>query len=115
MKITNIILSRVVLAAMLMPGITPGAQTPSAKTDSKVADKNAPAAAAPTPQQIADARSKGLVWVNTSTKVYHKDGQFYGNTKRGRFMAEADAQKAGFKAAQESGTTTKKAAKSATK
>ena len=33
--------------------------------------------------------------MNTSSKVYHKDGQFYGKTKRGKFMTEADAQKEG--------------------
>jgi hypothetical protein len=41
-----------------------------------------------------------MVWVNTSTKVYHKSGsKYYGNTKQGKWMAEADAQKAGYKAA----------------
>jgi tellurite resistance protein TerC len=34
-------------------------------------------------------------------RLYHKDGQFYGTTKHGKFMAEADATKAGFKAAKE--------------
>jgi hypothetical protein len=31
--------------------------------------------------------------------VYHKDGRYYGNTKQGKFMSEADAEKAGYKAA----------------
>src|SRR5262249_5475592 len=60
------------------------------------------AAAAPTEKEIADAKAKGLVWVNTSSKVYHKDGKLYGKTKQGRFMTEADAQKAGYRAAKES-------------
>lgn len=84
-----------------------------AKTDKKVvATDKKPAAkatpAAPTAAEIADAKAKGMVWVNTGTKVYHKEGQFYGTTKQGKFMTEADAQKAGFRAAKE--PTPKKAA-----
>ena len=43
-----------------------------------------------------------MVWVNTATKVYHKEGQYYGKTKLGKFMTEADAQKAGYRAAKDS-------------
>jgi hypothetical protein len=44
-----------------------------------------------------------LVWVNTSTKVYHKEGAFYGATKHGKFMTEDDATKAGYRAAKTAG------------
>ena len=42
----------------------------------------------------------GLVWVNTETHVYHREGsRFYGTTKKGKYMTEADAIKEGDKAA----------------
>ena len=41
-----------------------------------------------------------MVWVNTDSGVYHKPGtRYYGKTKQGKYMTEADAQKAGYRAA----------------
>lgn len=44
--------------------------------------------------------AKGMVWVNTETKVYHKEGsRWYGKTKGGKWMTEEDAVKGGNRAA----------------
>jgi hypothetical protein len=41
-----------------------------------------------------------MVWVNTSSHVYHKaDSKWYGKTKHGKYMTEADALKEGDKLA----------------
>ena len=61
------------------------------------------ASTGPSAAEIADAKAKGMVWANTSSKIYHKsDYPKYGMTKHGKFMTEADAVKAGYRAAKTS-------------
>jgi hypothetical protein len=102
MKSKLILTIAVAALAIAVPG---RAQAPAAKTADQAktgsAKKVVEATPAPTDRDIADAKAKGMVWVNTNTKVYHKDGEFYGKTKKGKFMAEDEAKKAGFRAAQE--------------
>ncbi|MFL6543907.1 MAG: hypothetical protein ACJ8LM_01835 [Candidatus Udaeobacter sp.] len=60
----------------------------------------APATAATTAATPAAGGGHGLVWVNTETDVYHKEGsRFYGKTKKGKYVSEADAIKEGDRAA----------------
>jgi DNA uptake protein ComE-like DNA-binding protein len=48
--------------------------------------------------------SPGMVWVNSETKVFHRQGDaWYGKTKKGQFMNEADAVKAGYREAKKGG------------
>ena len=44
----------------------------------------------------AGGSGPGMVWVNTETHVYHKEGsQWYGRTQHGKYMSEQDAIKEG--------------------
>jgi hypothetical protein len=70
------------------------AKTAPAKTS------KAAASGAASDSQIASAKSGGMVWVNTDSGVYHKGGRWYGKTKTGKFMTEADAKAAGYKESQ---------------
>jgi hypothetical protein len=73
------------------------AKTP-AKSDTKK-DASAEAQKPPSP---------GMVWANSKSKVYHKEGdQWYGKGKNGKWMTEADAKKDGYRAAKENATSTK--------
>ena len=50
-------------------------------------------------RSIANAKARGMVWVNTGSKVYHTGGRYYGNTKHGQFMTRAEAESKGYRAA----------------
>ena len=73
---------------------TKAASAPAVQATKKPAV--AASSALPSSQEIAEAKAKGLVWANENTKVYHKEDALYGTTKHGKFMTEADAQKAGY-------------------
>jgi hypothetical protein len=109
---TKVLTAALATASLLSIGaISLQAQATATSTATKPGKVKAPATTPPTAAEIADAQAKGMVWVNLHTKVYHKAGvSTYGTTKHGQFMSEADAQKAGYKAAQEPKT---KAAKTA--
>jgi hypothetical protein len=45
-----------------------------------------------------------MVWVNLDSKIFHREGdQWYGRTKHGKYMSEADALKAGYRLSREKG------------
>ena len=85
-----------VLQRVLVAQTTPSKDSKTTKSSSA---KTSEVTAAPSDSEIADAKTKGMVWVNTSSKIYHKEGKFYGKTKRGKFMSEDDAKKAGYREA----------------
>jgi len=70
------------------------------KTSASASPAAAPATASTGVAAPATGGGRGLVWVNTRTHVYHKEGsRFYGKTKKGKYLSEADAIKEGDRAA----------------
>jgi len=65
---------------------------------------NRPASPAPpvSPAPYTAPPSKGMVWVNKDTKIYHREGdRWYGRTKDGQYMKEEDAIKSGYRISKE--------------
>lgn len=94
----------------ITPLVTVGAPAPAPApppvTAKPVKQAAATAAAATTAQTPP---SPGMVWVNLETKVFHREGdKWYGNTKHGKWMTEADAVKAGYHEARKAAPPAKK-------
>lgn len=80
----------------ITPLVTAGTQPTGSANRS--AESEAPARS-PQASAPAAAPALGMVWVNTATKVYHREGDpWYGKTNHGKYMSESDAIKAGYRA-----------------
>ena len=92
------IFQQLAMVMMLARGLVLAAgQDPAAPSNAKATSaKGEMSKPSPTAKETAEAKAKGLVWVNTKAKVFHKAGsEFYGKTAVGEFMTEEAAIKAG--------------------
>ena len=77
----------------------PAAAAKAAETKAAETKAEAAKAAKAAKPAVAPPPGKGMVWVNTDSKIYHKEGsKWYGKTKEGTYMSEQEAVKAGYRA-----------------
>jgi len=87
--------ARPVPAAAPAPTPAPRPAAPAPVAPAAASGKMSPQARAASMTQ-APGGGPGLVWFNSESKVYHCSGStFYGKTKQGQYMSEADAKAKG--------------------
>ena len=89
-------------AAKPAAAAAPAVVAPAAKESAPRAahkSKTGAAAASKSDMSAAVGGGNGKVWVNTKSKTYHCEGsKYYGKTKAGEYMTEADAKAKSFHA-----------------
>lgn len=75
--------------ALFLPALSPQGSTQAATV-----------ASVPVAVQASQGNPDVKVWVNTASGVYHCPGtRWYGTTKHGEYMSQAEAQKKGYRPA----------------
>lgn len=100
--------------ALVFSQTSPGTTTQAPSSAKKSATKSADPL--PADQYASEAEAKqrcgteAVVWMNLSSKVYHPAGsRVYGKTKRGAYMCQANADRAGRAAKASKGKAKEKA------